>query len=424
MRIAINLIPLQPGKNGGAEAYIRNLLDELLVIDQRNEYVLLTTPCNHDSLNNYSLRMKRRVITGIAQDITSNSFGILGRLIPKTFRGYIPLLGQKLASMSLIQSFYHRFIAGTDKPYLKSVQDIVTSENIDLLFCPFGNLEPQYLGIASVITMIDLQHEYYPDLFSPQELINRRLWYKRSCQLATKITAISDFTRDSVIEKFGIQKEKISTIYITIHPRFSSYDRSDIKKILSVHDISYPYIYYPSNTWYHKNHLLLLLAFHLFLKRTKAPYHLVFSGAAVDAHDTILAFARQLNLEAVIHHLGYVPDEDLPALYAGAEFLVFPSLFEGFGIPIIEAMAIGCPVAASNAGSLPEIGGGAAMYFDPRNPEEIEDILEQLYRDPHVRDDLRKRGHDRAVYFINNKSVYKMMEVFDQAYMEHNRNGI
>jgi len=171
------------------------------------------------------------------------------------------------------------------------------------------------------------------------------------------------------------------------------------------------FLLYPAATWPHKNHLSLLRAMHI-LKRRGFRGELVLTGMAMQNHSFVLKTIRELELQDNVRVLGYVPDEDMPALFCAATLMVFPSLFEGFGIPVIEAMAVGCPVACSNVTSLPEIVGNAALMFDPREPDNIAETIWKIWNDDSLQETLRNRGLERAKLFSWETAALKTVGVY------------
>jgi glycosyltransferase involved in cell wall biosynthesis len=212
----------------------------------------------------------------------------------------------------------------------------------------------------SAITLHDLQHLDLPQLFSPGERAFRSLAYHRSARSAQVVIVPSAFVRDRSLELLGLDLRRIRVIHHGIdHGRFSPGDEP-----------REPFLLYPARPWPHKNHARLYEAFTL-LRRERPELRLVLTGGG---HDGPLPDA--------VESRGNVSLDELVSLYRRASALVFPSLYEGFGLPPLEGMACGCPVACSAAASLPEVCGDAARYFDPQRPEEIAAAVEDVLADP------------------------------------------
>jgi glycosyltransferase involved in cell wall biosynthesis len=204
---------------------------------------------------------------------------------------------------------------------------------------------------ATVQTLLDVQHLELPMLFSRAELAYRRLLYEGAAKTADVVVTISHFAKARMVELLGIDEERIRVAHLGVDTaKFTPHDGARENFVL-----------YPARGWQHKNHARLIEAVAL-LRHDNSDLRLVLTGGGLDALG---------NLPEWVERKGLVSVEDLHALYRSAAVLAFPSLYEGFGLPPLEAMASGCPVAASNVGSIPEVVGTAAVLFDPHDPQEI-----------------------------------------------------
>jgi glycosyltransferase involved in cell wall biosynthesis len=217
------------------------------------------------------------------------------------------------------------------------------------------------VGAPATTTLHDLQHEAYPQFFPRPQLSYRRHVYGRSVKASRLVITVSEHVRDDLVERLGYPAERVRVIHHGVdHERFTPDGRP-----------REPFLLYPANWWPHKNHELLLEAF-ASVRRERPELRLVLTGSDHPA-----------GLPEAVTSLGRVSDERLVELYRSAAALVFPSLYEGFGLPPLEAMACGCPVAVSRVAALPEVCGEAAVYFDPTSAEGIaEGIVEVLDRPP------------------------------------------
>jgi len=384
MKIGINLLPLRPGKNGGMEFYIRNLLEHLFRIDSDNQYYLITAPYNDSSLE-FSVSN----CTKIQIHDETRKFQNTHLLFKKLFRKGVN---------------FH-----------SNLENIIDQYHFDLWFCPFLSLEPRPIKIPSLVTIPDIQHEYYPENFSNAELALRKGYIPPSCEMATEIITISKFSKNSFSEKLGVDPEKIHVIYLAAGDRFFDVN-GNVKEVLKKYSLPGEYFFYPANAWPHKNHLLLLMGFYLFRKLFNTSLHLVLSGSGLkDAFD-ILNLIAQYSLQEYVHILDYIDEEDLPGLYKNASALVFPSLFEGFGIPLVEAMATGCPIIASNSTSIPEVAGDAAYLFDPKNPQSICDAMHRIITDEALRQNLIMNGKKQVSHYSYDKVARIHLVLFTSAY--------
>jgi glycosyltransferase involved in cell wall biosynthesis len=242
---------------------------------------------------------------------------------------------------------------------------------------PFTAPVPQAVGsTAVVVTLLDVQHLDLPGLFSRAERLYRRRLYDAAARRADVVITISEFAKARIVARLGIDPSLIVVAPLGV-------DASEFDPNLGARG---DFLLYPARGWPHKNHAKLFEAFAL-LRAEEPSLRLVLTGGALDGLGPA---------PAGVEVRGLVERSELLELYRTAAAVVFPSLYEGFGLPPLEAMASGCPVAASNAGALPEICGDAAVLFDPQRPEAIAaGVREALARS----DELRERGLTRAREF-------------------------
>lgn len=247
----------------------------------------------------------------------------------------------------------------------------------------------------------DLQHQHLPEFFTFGERHARDKLYRAGCRQASVVAVASDWVRNDLVEQYGIATSKFALVRrgpgaTTAGPRPSVAAETSIRKRFG---LPQDFILYPAQTWPHKNHVRLLETLALLRDANKIRVHLVCTGGINDYFSVIQAHVRLLRLEDQVTFTRYIPQSDLAELYQLAKFLIFPSLFEGYGFPVIEALAYGLPVACANVASLPEIAGEAAYLFDPRSIESIAEAVLELWRCPATRDDLVARGRARLKLF-------------------------
>lgn len=265
-----------------------------------------------------------------------------------------------------------------------------------------GYIHPDLASMPSVLVMPDLQHEYLPDLFTTEALEERRRIYTTSAHQAHHLCAMSDFTRRTVIERLGVPAERISTVHLAADPMFfpEHVNAADCARTLQRYGLTAgTYLLFPANTWRHKNHACAVEALRILRERDRLDPILVLAGAPKEAHRALCEQVHAAGLSRQVRVLGYCHPTRLPALYRGAAALVFPSLFEGFGLPLVEAMWSDCPVVCSDVTSLPEIAGDAALLVDPRSPEQLAEGIARVLTDADTRETLITRGRKRATQF-------------------------
>ncbi len=232
---------------------------------------------------------------------------------------------------------------------------------LDAIHFPLSVMLPPVDSPPAATTVLDVQHEVFPQFFSRAELAYRRLVYGWTVRKSRIVITISDHARQALIERLGLAPERVRTIHLAVdHERFTP----DARR-------REPLLLYPANRWPHKNHQRLFEAFAL-VRRDRPELRLVLTGAG---HD-------EQSLPEGVESRGHVSPDGLVELYRSAAALVYPSLYEGFGMPCIEAMACGCPVACSRVASLPEVCGEAAVYFDPEAIEDIARGIDQVLTQP------------------------------------------
>jgi glycosyltransferase involved in cell wall biosynthesis len=378
MKIGIVAPNYHPGSAGGVETYLRNLINGLRQVDKNNRYYIFLPAGSSNEI--------------AGQDGRANFSIIRLKVNPN------PII-RALRKVSVYKKSNEQLMA-----------DKINSYGLDIAHFPFQEAYPAGIKAAKVVTFHDLQHEHYPEFFNKIDLESRRRVYKQSAEAADKIIAISRYTKQDIAKVYGQPTAaKPNVIYVSFDPTFYMENRQEPPP--PELGITSPYFYYPAATWPHKNHLRLLEAFAKF-KKSYPDYSLVLSGIKKQSHDEIINSAQRLGIGDSLNMLGYLPYEVLPAVFANAAALVFPSLFEGFGIPILEAMACGCPVLASNTTSIPEVGGKAAMYFDPMRVVSIAECLEKFVDSPQLAKRMRAAGQIQAQKFDIKKMASETVELY------------
>lgn len=250
----------------------------------------------------------------------------------------------------------------------------------------------------TVLTVHDLIFRHLPEHHKP---LNR--WYLNwalplYCRRATHIIAISECTRRDLIAAYGVPAQKVTVIHEAADPRFRPQPAGRIRVVQRRYGLPKRYLLFVGTIEPRKNLSRLLRAFER-LWREGLSDALVVVGRRGWLYDDFFARLERSSARDAVILPGFVPDEDLPAVYGGAQALVFPSLYEGFGLPILEAMACGTPVACSETSSLPEVAGEAALMFDPTEEEAIVETLRPLLRDRGLQRELKGLGLERAAGF-------------------------
>ncbi len=360
MRVVIDLRWMRPGLAGGIENLSRSFLDDLIRLDRVNHYrVLVPAEVRFD----FDLRHRDNFLFEAVDGPGRVQAGLARAL---------------------------RRLAGRPTPR-DGTADVVLSLS--------GYIVPDQFARRNVLVFADLQHEYHPEFFAPDVLLERRRVFGASLERAERVIAISEFTRRSVIERHGVPAGIISTAHLAADPRFhpESFKAQDLPRVMAKYGLGAGgYLFFPAHTWPHKNHVGALEALALLRDAHGLRPLLATTGEAREGQAALDETLARLGLGAQVRQLGYCPPDDLPALYRGATALFYPSFFEGFGIPLVEAMWCGCPIVCSRATSLPEIAADAALLVDPRSPSDMAEALRRVLREAGLRERLAAAGRRRA----------------------------
>ena len=283
--------------------------------------------------------------------------------------------------------------------------------DIDLMHYPVSVPLPKGAGPA-VYTLHDVQHHDLPELFSIQERAWRRFTYDRAAQQADRVITVSEHARSRIIETLHIPGDRVDSIHHGIDAeRFTPEPGAD-EEILRGLDIPDHFLFYPAGLWPHKNHSAILEAL---TAPANQEVELVLCGPTMKRLGAFEQSVRRLGLSSRVHHLGFIHPDALAPLYRRARALVFPSLYEGFGLPPLEAMACGCPVACSDAASLAEVCGDAALLFDAHEPSDVESAVERIFGDEGLQSQLRDAGIRRAAGFTWENAARLHRATFERA---------
>lgn len=285
-------------------------------------------------------------------------------------------------------------------------------KKIDLYFCPFSTLWPRPLPVPTVVFLHDIQEVYYPEFFTRRNLAARAYHYVGSTRMADHVIVNSNFSKQTIIENHRVADKKISVAHLCADSRF--YRANEVARSPEVM-LPDEFVFFPANHWQHKNHDVLLRAIQWLKNEKQYRVHAVFTGYDQKNGYPVMDKAAQYGISEQVQQLGYVTVEELAYLYIYAKMLVFPSLFEGFGIPLVEAMAAGCPVLASEATSLPEIGQDNVLYFDPHSPKELGEKIIEMRSNVSLRRSLVKRGYVRARDFSASRMAASHLRAFEEA---------
>ena len=278
------------------------------------------------------------------------------------------------------------------------------------LFFSMSHYGPRFSPVPYVIAIFDLSYLHYPELFNKDDLHKLTNWTKYSIKGAKHILAISKSTKDDIVKNYAVDPEKITVTYIGYDKKlFKHQSEEKIQSVKKIYKISGDYIIFVGTLQPRKNLERLIESFF----RLTHQLQLVIVGKKGWLYDSIFKKVKDLGIEKKVIFTDYVPDNDLPSLICGAKAYILPSLWEGFGIPVIEAQACGVPVVVSNVSSLPEIVADSGILVDPEKTDSIANGIKKSL-DAKTRTDLVKRGFENIKRFSWEKCAKETLEVLEK----------
>lgn len=276
---------------------------------------------------------------------------------------------------------------------------------IDVLFCP-AHYTPRFCPVPTVVTIHDTSYLFFRNEFLKRDLFKLTAWSKHAIIKSAKVIAVSKSTKKDIVKNYHISENKIKVVHNGFDKTTESYkDSGDLFSMPKS-----PYILYVGTIQPRKNIKNLIAAFKK-MSKTRPTYKLVLVGKMGWLFGDVFDYVLEQGLEDKVIFTGYVSNSQLAALYKKAECFVFPSLYEGFGLPLLEAMKHRCPVVASNAASLPEVGGEAALYFNPKSIDDIEAKITEVLSNSNVKKLLVKKGLKRVQLFSWEQSAKETLKV-------------
>lgn len=292
----------------------------------------------------------------------------------------------------------------------------VRRDRIDVLLCT-RNVIPLFVTCKSVVTVYDLSYILYPRYYNLTDSLYMNLGIRWSMGKSSAIIAISQNTKADLVSRLRVKPEKIHCVYLATNENYGLIeDRAQLGNVREKYKLPSEFILSVAGLQPRKNLPNLIKAFCLAKQRLEVTHKLVMIGAPLRQHSAILNEVDASPVRSEIVWLKFVPEEDLPAIYNLATLFVFPSLYEGFGLPLLEAMACGCPVVCSNTSSLPEIAGNVAILVNPTSVEQLADGICRVLTEDNLRNSLIKKGLKRVSSFSWERAAKETLEVFEEVY--------
>ena len=371
MKIGIDAHAAERDGTGNC-TYIRGLLKGLTQIDRKNEYILYVTDLNHPFYDNFHC---------------VENFQI--RLLkPKT-----PVIR---TSLSLAKRSF--------------------SDKLDLLHVQYF-APPAHKGLL-IITIHDLAFIHFPESFDRIERFRLKILVPTNARKAKKVICGSNFSKNDIAQQCKIDPARIEVTHYGVPSYFKPVETSirERETVLSSYGIKDKFIFSLGRINYRKNLNTLIEAYKHLRIRKKINLKLVIGGKRDFLFSEILKEIKSSGYENDILLPGYIDEMDLPTLFSSAELFVYPSLFEGFGLPPLEAMACGCPVIASNVSSIPEVVGDAGILIDPNNVDQVSKAIHKLISDVGFKEIMINKGLERAKLFNWDKTARKTLKLYEEVF--------
>jgi glycosyltransferase involved in cell wall biosynthesis len=281
----------------------------------------------------------------------------------------------------------------------------------DVFHCQY--IMPPRVKCKTVVSIHDLAYEHFPAMFGTAQRLTMKTLIPSAAKRADRILTLSQFCADDISRTYGIAREKIMVASPAVSEKFQPGDKLRAReRLASKYRIESDFLLYVGRIQARKN-LVRMVEAYARVRRQGATANLVIVGKPDYGAEQVFARIADLGLKEVVVFPGYVDGGDLPLFYQGAEAFVFPSLFEGFGLPVLESMACGIPTITSYGSSLEEVAGGAAVLVDPKSVDSIANAMEQILSSGEQRRDLGTRGLRRSADFTLENFVRQVLLVYE-----------
>jgi glycosyltransferase involved in cell wall biosynthesis len=370
MRVAIDAQVVPGGAVGGVEQFITALVNALGKLEDGNEeYLIIVRSDAVRWLEPFLGYNQHLLVSPVPRDsILKTIWGPLRKPLGKIWRRFVPPV----------------------PPVVPESKGFYESLGVDVVHFPHQLFVRNRL--PTLYNPHDLQHLHYPQFFSTEEIRRREVIYRAGCQEARAIAMPSEWARMDVIDRYAIDRRKIYAIpYGPVTELYDSITEDNFTETVQRFDLPSTFALYPAQTWQHKNHLRLIEAIKL-LRDEGLRVNVICTGQKNDFQLVLSKRVYEYGLQTQVRFLGFVDSMVLRSLYHLAQFVIHPSLFEGGGLPILEAFREGAPVTCSAVTSLPEYAGDAALLFDPTLVQDIANAIRRMTTDSELRAMLKTRG--------------------------------
>ena len=277
------------------------------------------------------------------------------------------------------------------------------------VFLTLTHYAPRISPIPTIVSVMDLSFLHFPETFKKNDLYQLTKWTEYSVAKAKKVITISKSSKDDIIKYYKVPEDKVDVVHLGLKPL----SMNSSSKSLEEFGINGKFVLFVGTLQPRKNIERLIEAFSKLPENLK-DLQLVVVGKKGWLYEEILSAPERFEVKDKVLFLDYVSDNDLPTFYSKAEVFVLPSLYEGFGLPVLEAMRYGCPVITSNVSSLPEAGGDAAIYFNPEKTDEIRDSIQRVLTDDKLRESMIEKGNKHYKNFTWQKAAHEVLATIEE----------
>lgn len=381
MVVAVDLLPLRAGnENGGIKPAIFTLLRALGQLDDALAFVFLTNSASHAQVSELARPLD---ILVCVREEHGSTISLDSEAGPTEFK------------------------------LTRPPPDFLRTLEVDVLYCPFGDTTFHVPGLPTVALIADLLHNDMPWSLSESEIAHREAYIQKAIRVAAKLQCISWSALERMMKLYGVPYKALFYTYLPVHGRLDEFSRQFDNANTGDVGLTKPFFFYPANLWPHKNHETLLHAFASYSREAgREAWDLVLTFHKNPRAAELEILAQTLGVSKGVRFAGFVSERDLHLLWNSAGALVFPSLHEGFGIPLLEAMHYGVPIIAGSDFSLGEVLGDACYRIDPRNAESLTKGMLEISRTPKLRATLAERGRKRLQLFDLKGSARSLLAVF------------
>jgi glycosyltransferase involved in cell wall biosynthesis len=310
-----------------------------------------------------------------------------------------------------LRFLWRKYCGMTDR--MPASDGFVESQKFDIVHFP---TQTGYLTeLPTIYQPWDLQHLHYPQFFSTTEFECRERQYRALCRQASYVCVQAEWTKQDLINQYGLTAEKVVVVpWGSVFDAYEDPSREEVRATVEKFSLPRSFFFYPAVTWPHKNHEIICRALQILKSETGLAPHVYFTGSSTDHRAVLDKLARELGVAEQLHFLGFVSPGELQSVFKTATAMIFPSRFEGFGLPILEAFHAGLPVLSSNATTLPEVAHDGALYFDPDSPAELSTLMRSILEKPDVRRDLAAKGKLVLTRYSVNNTAARLQVLYER----------